>query len=313
MKILVAGGAGYVGCRLVPELLKRGYQVDVVDLLWFGNHLNLDVNVVKKDILQLTEDDLRQYEQVICLTGLSNDPMADFSPALNFTSNTAAPLYLAYTARKAEVKRFIYACSCSIYGHRIDGLTDESSIPSAEYPYGISKAHGEHAVLSLVTEKFSVISLRKGTVSGYSPRMRFDLIVNTMFKYAMREGVITVNNPTIWRPILSIEDATMAYVRAVEANYKLSGPFNIASGNYTVGEVADLVREHVGTHVRIDVKHVHDVRNYKVSWRKASEVLSYNPRHSVVAILKELSVHNEETRDWDNPNYYNIQVFRSLL
>ena len=75
--------------------------------------------------------------------------------------------------------------------------------------------------------------------------MRFDLIVNTMFKYAMREGVITVNNPTIWRVILSIEDATMAYVRAVEANYKLSGPFNIASGNYTVGEVADLVREHV--------------------------------------------------------------------
>ena len=74
MKILVAGGAGYVGCRLVPELLKRGYQVDVVDLLWFGNHLNPDVNVVKKDILQLTEDDLRQYEQVICLTGLSNDP-----------------------------------------------------------------------------------------------------------------------------------------------------------------------------------------------------------------------------------------------
>jgi nucleoside-diphosphate-sugar epimerase len=313
MKVLVAGGAGYVGSRLVPELLKRGYQVDVVDLLWFGNHLGSDVKVVKKDILQLTIDDLRQYEQIVCLTGLSNDPMADFSPALNFTSNTAAPLYLAYTARKAGVKRFVYACSCSVYGNRVDELTDENSTLSAEYPYGISKAHGEHALLSLVTENFSVISLRKGTISGYSPRMRFDLIVNTMFKTAMREGVITVNNPSIWRPILSVDDAVTAYIRAIEANYNLSGAFNVASGNYTVGEVADSVRNHVGTHVRVDVKHIHDIRNYKVSGRKASEVLSYNPRHTVVDILKELTSHLEEIKDWDNCNYYNIQVFRSLL
>ena len=87
-----------------------------------------------------------------------------------------------------------------------------------------------------------MISLRKGTISGYSPRMRFDLIVNTMFKSAMRDGVININNPSIWRPILSIEDAATAYIRAVEANQHLSGIFNVASGNYTVGEVGDLVR-----------------------------------------------------------------------
>ena len=96
--------------------------------------------------------------------------------------------------------------------------------------------------MQLADENFSVISLRKGTISGYSPRMRFDLIINTMFKNAMRDHVITVNNPSIWRPILSIEDAATAYIRAVEANHEISGIFNIASGNYTVGEVADLVK-----------------------------------------------------------------------
>ncbi len=90
-----------------------------------------------------------------------------------------------------------------------------------------------------------MISLRKGTISGYSPRMRFDLIINTMFKSAMKDRTITVNNPSIWRPILSIEDAATAYIRAIEANHKISGIFNIASGNYTVGEVGDLVKSGV--------------------------------------------------------------------
>jgi nucleoside-diphosphate-sugar epimerase len=82
MKILIAGGAGYIGSLLVPKLLERGYETDVVDLLWFGNHLPKDVNVFQKDIFALREEDLKGYEQVIFLAGLSNDPMAEFSPVL---------------------------------------------------------------------------------------------------------------------------------------------------------------------------------------------------------------------------------------
>jgi nucleoside-diphosphate-sugar epimerase len=161
-------------------------------------------------------------------------------------------------------------------------------------------------------ENFSVISLRKGTVSGYSPRMRLDLIVNTMFKSAMRDKVITVNNPAIWRPILGISDAVNAYVRAVESNYKVSGVFNIASENYTVGEVADLVKEHIGTSVRIDIKHAQDFRNYKVTWSKAMTVLSFHPRQHVESILQDLTKNISSFKDWDNPEYYNIQVLRRL-
>src|SRR5208282_2525580 len=206
MKLLIAGGAGYVGSTLIPKLLDRGYKVDVVDLFWFGNHLPRQVGILNKDIFHLSVEDLEPYDQVIFLAGLSNDPMAEFSPSENFIFNAAAPAYLAYVAKKAKVKRYVYASSCSVYGYTVNELYDETRPVSSSYPYGISKLQGEQAVMNLMDESFSVISLRKGTICGYSPRMRLDLIINTMFKNGVRNREITVNNPSIWRPILSIED-----------------------------------------------------------------------------------------------------------
>ena len=282
MKILVAGGAGYVGSVLIPKLLDRGYKVDVVDLFWFGNHLPRQVGILNKDIFHLSVEDLEPYDQVIFLAGLSNDPMAEFSPSKNFIFNAAAPAYLAYTAKNAKVKRYIYASSCSVYGYTENDLYDETRPVSSNYPYGISKLQGEQAAMQLADDDFSVIALRKGTISGYSPRMRFDLIINTMFRNASVKHEITINNPSIWRPILSIEDAATAYIRAIEANHKLSGIFNVASGNYTVGEVGDLVksscRRTAGIcDVNLNIKHIQDFRNYKVSIDKASNVLSFHP------------------------------------
>src|SRR5271155_3381610 len=185
MKILIAGGAGYVGSTLIPKLLDRGYRVDVVDLFWFGNHLPRQVGILNKDLFDLSVEDLEPYDQVIFLAGLSNDPMAEFSPSKNFIFNAAAPAYLAYIAKKAGVKRYVYACSCSVYGYTVNELYDETRPVASAYPYGISKLQGEQAVLNLADETFSVVALRKGTISGYSARMRLDLIVNTMFRTAL--------------------------------------------------------------------------------------------------------------------------------
>jgi len=316
MKLLVAGGAGYLGSVLIPRLLDRGYDVDVVELFWFGNHLPSQVGILNKDIFHLTVDDLRPYEQVIFLAGLSNDPMAEFSPSKNFVLNAAAPAYLGYIAKMAKVKRYVYASSCSVYGYTENELFDETRPVSSSYPYGISKLQGEQAALQLGNADFSVISLRKGTISGYSPRMRLDLIVNTMFKTALRDGVITVNNPSIWRPILSIDDAATAYIRAVEANMGTSGVFNLASGNYTVGEVADVVRsriyEQLGVRVQLNIKHIQDFRNYKVSTDKAANVLSFHATGSVKSIVDDLVENLDKFRDWDNPLYSNIVTFRQL-
>ena len=315
MKILIAGGAGYIGSAVVPKLLDRGYVVDVVDLCWFGNFLPAEVPVARKDVFQIGEEELSRYDQVIYLAGVSNDPMAEYSPAHNFIGNAAAPAFLAYTAKRAGVKRFIHAGSCSVYGYVVDALCDEDSAVASTYPYGISKLQGEQAAMQLADPRFSVISFRNGTVSGYSPRMRLDLVVNTMFRAALVQGVIRVNNPTIWRPILAVQDAVSAYVRAVEAPIEVSGIFNIASGNYTVGEIGDLVRsvlERHGVSTKLDIQHREDFRSYKVGIDRARNVLSFKPCFDVEAIVEELWEKKSHFEDFDNPNYFNIQVFRAL-
>jgi nucleoside-diphosphate-sugar epimerase len=137
-----------------------------------------------------------------------------------------------------------------------------------------------------------------------------------MFKFAITQKMINVNNPAIWRPILSIKDAAMAYIRAIEANEEISGVFNVASGNYTVGEIGDLVKSGVKKYldmdVKLNIKHIQDYRNYKVSFEKAKKVLSFHPKHGVETIIEDLVKNMDKFKDFDNPNFYNIQVFKKL-
>lgn len=316
MRILVAGGAGYIGSRLVPSLVEHGYEVDVIDLLWFGNHLPSEIKVLKKSLFECGPSDFEPYEQIIFLAGLSNDPMAEFDPAENFIQNGALPAFLAFTAKKAGVRRLIYASSCSVYGYTLDKLYGEDAPVTCDYPYGISKLQGERAALQLADERFSVISLRQGTVSGWSPRMRFDLIVNTMFKSALTGGVITVNNPSIWRPVFDIRDTVSAFTRAVQANYGLSGVFNVASGNFTVGQVADYVKEEIeelaGRRVGLDIRNITDFRNYKVNIDRARVELGYEPQYSIKSIVQDLYRHRSQFGDFDQDSYYNVRVFKAM-
>ncbi len=316
MKILVAGGAGFIGSVLVPQLQEHGYEVDVVDLLWFGNHLPEGTNVIQKDLFDLHEKDLEGYEQVVFLAGLSNDPMAAYSPARNFIENGALPSYLAFVAKNAKVRRFIYASSCSIYGYTVNELYDEQSPVTCAYPYGISKLQGERGVFQLGDDDFSTIALRQGTVCGHSRRTRFDLIVNTMFKSAIADGMVTVNNPSIWRPILDVRDTATAFLRAIQADYSISGAFNVAFGNFTVGQIADVVKEEVeqliGKKVGITLNNVQDFRNYKVTCDKARTYLGFLPKYSISDIVSSLYDHLDDYGDFSNDLFYNINTFKKL-
>jgi nucleoside-diphosphate-sugar epimerase len=316
MKILVAGGAGYVGSVLVPVLLEHGYEVDVVDLCWFGDYLPTAVTVVKKDIFECTRGGLKDYDQVIFLGGISNDPMAEFDPASNFKLNAALPAYLAFEAKNAGVKRFIYASTCSVYGYTVDELYDEEAPITCEYPYGISKLQGELGVFRMQFGDMSIIALRKGTICGHSPRMRFDLIVNTMFKNALVNGEIVVNNPSIWRPILDIRDAVAAYLRAIQADYSISGVFNIASDNYTVGQVGDLVCQELsrltGRQIKLTINNMHDLRNYKVYIDKAKTKLGFMPQYNVQSIIEDLWLNYIDYGNMNEEKYYNVEVFKQI-
>jgi nucleoside-diphosphate-sugar epimerase len=316
MRILIAGGAGYVGSALVPRLAERGYDVTVVDLLWFGNHLPPGTRVVRKDVLGLSAEELEGFDQVIFMAGLSNDPMAEYSPSANFVANAACPAYLAYIAKQAGVRRFIYGSSCSVYGCSADELLDEASPAASAFPYGIAKLQGEFAARQLADDRFSVITLRKGTVCGYSPRMRLDLVVNTMFMTAVTECVVRVDNPSVWRPILAVQDAATAYVRAVECHPGISGTFNVASGNFTLGELADCVhdgvREALGITPRVEIGRRADLRDYRVSIERARDVLSFRPRASIPDVVRDLVEHREAFSDFRSDRYYNIAMFRKL-
>lgn len=316
MKILIAGGAGYVGSALIPVLIEHGYEVDVVDLLWFGNNLPPEVKVTQKDLFQCTREDMEGYEQVVFLAGLSNDPMAEFDPSTNFIYNAALPSYLAFIAKQAGARRYIYASSCSVYGYTVNELYDEESPVTCGYPYGISKLQGERGVLQLQDESFSTIALRKGTICGYSPRMRMDLIVNTMYKFAMSQRQVTVNNPSIWRPLLDIRDACTGYLRAIQADYSLNGVFNLMSENYTVGQVGDMVKEEIqrltGEKVAIHLKNIEDFRNYKVTCEKAKTYLGFHASHTVEDIVADVYEHRAAYPDLEDDRLYNIRVFQNM-
>jgi nucleoside-diphosphate-sugar epimerase len=315
-KILIGGGAGYIGSLLVPSLLERGYEVEVIDLLWFGNHLPKDVKVVQQDLFNVKKEQMEGFDVFIFLAGLSNDPMAEYSPSKNFIYNAALPAYLAYLAKEAGIKRYIYASSCSVYGYTENNLYDENSPVTCGYPYGISKLQGERGTFQIQDNNFSVIALRQGTISGYSPRMRFDLIINTMFKTAMTTSKITINNPAIWRPICDIRDVVSAYLRAVQAESGLSGVFNIAGGNFTVGEVGDLVKMEVekltGKKIVLEIKNIHDYRNYKVSIRHAENVLGFKPIFTVRDTVNDLFKHKDLYGDYEKDEFYNIRTFKKI-
>ena len=165
-KILLAGGAGYVGTSLTRELLNRNYDVTIVDLLWFKTDLPKGVVVWNKNIMDMNVEELNGFDAVVFLAGLSNDPMANFNPSMNFVENAAVPSYLAYISKMAGVPRFVYASSCSVYGYTDNNLMDETDSVFPRYPYGVSKLEAEAAIMNMGDENFRPISLRKGTIGG---------------------------------------------------------------------------------------------------------------------------------------------------
>jgi len=315
-KILLLGGAGYIGNRLSRRLLELDYDVTVIDGLWFGNNLPSAVKLIQKDIFELKTEDYKGFESVVFLGGVSNDPMAEFNPAENFVQNAAAPSFAAFLAKAAGVKKFVYASSCSVYGFANEKFFTEVDEISCAYPYGISKLQGEQGVLSIADDNFNVISLRQGTVCGFSERMRFDLVINSMFKDAITKKVIYISIPNIWRPILHIEDTCSAFIRAIQVTGVKKEIFNIATENTVLGQLAEIVKTEIeklaGISVVIEDRNIQDFRNYRVSIDKAYRILGYKPTHTLVDVVKNIYENMDKIADFENEAYYNIQVFKKL-
>jgi nucleoside-diphosphate-sugar epimerase len=329
-KILLVGGAGYVGSVLAHELLERGYAVRVLDRMYFGDQGLADirdrVEVVVGDMRTPPPYALDNVEAVVNIAGLSNDPTAEYNPAANFAMNTTASVALAKACMQRGVRRYVYASSCSIYDfgvldHTADLILDETSTVNPRAAYSSSKFAAEKELLPLASDKFCVSVLRKGTLFGFSPRMRYDLVVNTFVKDALNRGQMRLHyGGEMWRPLVDIRDAARAYIALLQAEQEaVNGQiFNLVYGNMRISELALRIREvlrELGIPCELKADYAYKgVRNYRVSGEKLYRVLNFRPKVSVEESVRTLvqEVRRANYTDFENPRYYNISWMRLL-
>ena len=312
--ILVVGGAGYLGARLVPLLLEQGHRVAVSDLLWFGNPFK-DVEVIQRDVFDIELPFLERFDQIIFLAGFSNDATAEHEPALCYRQNVTAPAHLARAAKQAGVQRFIYAESCAVYG--LSGTpTTEDDETNTNSIYANSKLRGGIEVAFFGDNTFSVIRLRLGTICGYSPRMRFDILLNAMYKTGITEGKVYVSNPMVWRPLLAIGDAALAFSAAVSADKTLGGIFNIRTANFTLGQIAEHVVQHFQRNhhktLQIVESTVTGISSYMACGKKASNLLNFNPSSSLETCLEELDRCLPSDCNYEDDVFFNAKAMQRI-
>lgn len=328
--VLLVGGAGYLGSVLAHELVERGYAVRVVDRLYFGDQGLADirdrVHLVVADMRSLPRDVLDDVETVINVGGLSNDPTAEYNPRANYEMNVTAGLSLANMAQARGVGRYIYASSCSIYDRGVaeeerDVMLDETAAVNPQAAYSASKYAAESALLPLASSTFCVSVLRMGTLFGFSPRMRYDLVVNTFVKDAMQKGLVALHyGGEMWRPLADVRDAARAYVALAQADAAtINGQiFNLVYRNFRISELALRVRKTlVECGVKCDIRPEYTyrgVRNYRVSGKKLQRSLDFDPTVSIEESVQTMieSIQRYKYTDFDNPRYYNIRWMQLL-
>jgi len=320
LRVLVTGGGGYIGSVLVRQLLDRGHEVRVLDRLYWGVSSLTEVvpriEIVHADIREVEDSWFEGIDGVVHLAGLSNDPTANFDPQANWEMNAEATVALARACRRSGVKRFIFGSSCSLYDGLPDGATYDEEAPIAPRgPYAESKRFGEIELLSMAGPDFSPVVLRQGTVFGWSPRMRFDLVVNTFVKDALSTGRLLLHGGGwMWRPLVDVTDAAGAQIAALEAHESaVSGEIiNVVQDNYQVRELAMLVAGSVGLvrgNVRLDVAPEPAlVRNYRCSNQKLLQVLGFRPRRTVLESVDHMveAMTKAGITNFTHPRYYNI-------
>jgi nucleoside-diphosphate-sugar epimerase len=315
---------------LVRRLLEEGHSVRVFDKMVYGA---IGLQAVVDDI-ELQVGDMRKFERstlqgvdaVVNLGGISNDPTAEYDPEATFSVNTHAAIRLAELCREQGIRRHILASSCSLYDvgsmdEEADTLQDESVDVNPIHPYSKSKYVAEQEILAMAGDDFCPVVLRKGTIFGFSYRMRYDLVVNTFVRCAMESGLIKLfGGGETWRPLAAMSDVVEAYVSSLVAEEDaICGEiFNIATKNYRISELGLRVQaalDEVGITAKLEPSwNSHPQRNYRVSTKKARHALGLTPTSSLSRAVKDMPtrIQSEGYDDFDNPIYYNIRCLERL-
>lgn len=325
LTVLVTGGAGYIGCVLSERLIARGYNVRILDRLYWGEgplgHVRDQIEVICADVRDMPGSALDGVDGVIHLAGLSNDPTAEYDPEANWQMNAVATEALGRACVERGIERLVFASSCSLYDGLPPGMHTEEAEVRPHGAYATSKRYGEEKLLEMIPEGLCPVILRNGTVYGWSPRMRFDLVVNTFVKDALlQERLALHGGGWMWRPLVDVRDVADAMIMVLEAetDHVRGQIFNVLHSNYQIRELAMLVAGSVqllGRSVTLEETPAPNLtRDYECSNAKLAQQLGFIPSRSVVEAVSEI-LSKVDVRDrtmLSDPRYYNIRWLEML-
>ncbi|MBC8485754.1 MAG: SDR family oxidoreductase [Bacteroidetes bacterium] len=310
MHILVTGGCGYIGTNLTNRFLDEGYQVTVVDIMWFGNYLENHENLtcIKADIRDIDQVPMKGINAIIHLANIANDPTGDLNPKLTWEVNVLASMLLIEKAIRNGVKQFIYASSGSVYGVKDEPEVTEdlSLLPISDY--NKTKMISERVLLSY-KDKIDLQIIRPATVCGYSPRMRLDLSVSMLTMQALTKGRLTVFGGNQTRPNIHMNDMIGVYLHFLELGDKATGIYNAGFENITILELANKIKKHIPT--KVFVEESNDPRSYRQNSDKLVST-GFTPKYNIEEGIKDVINAYNTLGIKDKDKYYNIKEMQKI-
>jgi nucleoside-diphosphate-sugar epimerase len=282
MKILVTGGAGYLGSILCHKLLDKGYEVRMIDTFWYGKKSiesllkNKNFEIIEGDIrnLVVTVKAMKNVDAVIHLASLVGMPASSIEPKSSEEINYLATKNIAELCQLHNINTYIFASTCSVYGSQPNTMITEKS-PCVPFDFYAKQKYLSERATGWLNRAPTI--LRFGTLFGLSPRMRFDLVINLFIAQAIKEGKITVNGGDQFRPFLHVNDAADSLIFSMEKN--LTGTYNIVSENMTIMQAAEKIKKLTSCEISINNEEL-DKRNYNVSGEKINQI-GFNPTKNI--------------------------------
>lgn len=322
-RVLITGGAGYVGSKLVPLLLEKDYFIRILDWFLFDPDVfkHLDANPSLQGIRGDVRDpsvvaaSMDSIDTVIHLASISNDPSCDIYPELTQQVNIEAVKLLVNQAKQKGVRRFIFASSTSVYGFKNEIATEES-VPNPQSLYASSKVEAEKIVSASAASDFTAVSVRPATLCGFAPRFRLDLVVNILTYQALSTGMLTVFGGEQKRPFLTVGDMVEAYSLLLQMpDEKINGQvFNVTNENYRIIDIAKTISNIFQQKKLISVQSTLDHRSYYVSSEKISSQLGFRPTQSIADAVQEIRQAFEQglVPDPEHPRYRNVPFMKTV-
>ncbi len=322
MKVLVTGGAGYIGSILSRILLEKGYDVTCLDRVFFGTEsikgIAEKIHLIKDDIRWFKPEILKDIDVVFDLASLSNDPAGELEPQKTLEINYMGRVRVAKLSKKYGVTRYVLASTCSVYGFQEEILTEESSLNPLT-TYAKANVLAEKEILPLADKSFSATVLRQATVYGLSPRMRFDLAINGMVLGFHKNGKIPImRDGKQWRPFIHVKDTSKAFTKVIEADPELINGqvFNAGSNeqNIQVFDLAQLIANSINLPFNYEWYGSRDKRSYRVNFNKIGKALNFKPHFTPREGAKEVFDALEDGRvSGDDPRTITVKWYKHLL